>query len=282
MRSSSAPASPACTCCTGCAGSAFRPASSRPATASAAPGTGTAIPAPAATSRAWSTPTPSPTSSSRNGNGPSATPRSPRSCATPTMSPTGSTCGATSSSRPGSPSAIFDEAADRWDDRDRPRRRRVGPVLHHGDRLPLEPPGCRDFRASRPSRAPTYHTGHWPHEGVDFTGQRVAVIGTGSSGHPVDPGHRRSRPTHLTVFQRTPELQHPVAQRAARSRSTSGVVKAELREHPRAGADVAHRHPRTTRTTSRPWRSRPRSAAARVRGALGNVAASASWRPSPT
>ena len=27
-----------------------------------------------------------------------------------------------------------------------------------------------------------YHTGHWPHEGVDFTGQRVAVIGTGSSG----------------------------------------------------------------------------------------------------
>ena len=27
-----------------------------------------------------------------------------------------------------------------------------------------------------------YHTGHWPHEGVDFTGQRVGVIGTGSSG----------------------------------------------------------------------------------------------------
>src|SRR5579872_3232613 len=26
-----------------------------------------------------------------------------------------------------------------------------------------------------------YHTGRWPHEGVDFAGQRVAVIGTGSS-----------------------------------------------------------------------------------------------------
>src|SRR5207253_5654923 len=26
-----------------------------------------------------------------------------------------------------------------------------------------------------------YHTGHWPHEGVDFTGRRVGVIGTGSS-----------------------------------------------------------------------------------------------------
>ena len=26
-----------------------------------------------------------------------------------------------------------------------------------------------------------YHTGRWPHEGVDLSGQRVAVIGTGSS-----------------------------------------------------------------------------------------------------
>ena len=26
------------------------------------------------------------------------------------------------------------------------------------------------------------HTGEWPHDGVDFTGKRVAVIGTGSSG----------------------------------------------------------------------------------------------------
>ena len=27
-----------------------------------------------------------------------------------------------------------------------------------------------------------YHTAHWPQAGVDFTGKRVAVIGTGSSG----------------------------------------------------------------------------------------------------
>jgi cation diffusion facilitator CzcD-associated flavoprotein CzcO len=27
-----------------------------------------------------------------------------------------------------------------------------------------------------------YHTAHWPHQPVDFTGKRVAVIGTGSSG----------------------------------------------------------------------------------------------------
>ena len=29
---------------------------------------------------------------------------------------------------------------------------------------------------------PTHHTGRWPHEGVDFSGRRVGVIGTGSSG----------------------------------------------------------------------------------------------------
>src|SRR5262249_25123301 len=29
---------------------------------------------------------------------------------------------------------------------------------------------------------PIYHTGRWPHEEVDFTGKRVAVVGTGSSG----------------------------------------------------------------------------------------------------
>jgi cyclohexanone monooxygenase len=30
-------------------------------------------------------------------------------------------------------------------------------------------------------RGETYHTGHWPHESVDFSGKRVGVIGTGSS-----------------------------------------------------------------------------------------------------
>ena len=28
---------------------------------------------------------------------------------------------------------------------------------------------------------PVYHTGNWPHEGVDFTGKNVGVIGTGSA-----------------------------------------------------------------------------------------------------
>src|SRR5438445_62786 len=47
-----------------------------------------------------------------------------------------------------------------------------------------------------------YHTGHWPHEPVDFTGQRVAVIGTGSSGIQSVPVIA-DQAKHLTVFQRT-------------------------------------------------------------------------------
>jgi cyclohexanone monooxygenase len=55
---------------------------------------------------------------------------------------------------------------------------------------------------------PVYHTGNWPHEEVDFTGLRVGIIGTGSSGIqsvPVIAGQAK----HLTVFQRTPQFSIP-------------------------------------------------------------------------
>jgi cation diffusion facilitator CzcD-associated flavoprotein CzcO len=54
----------------------------------------------------------------------------------------------------------------------------------------------------------TYHTGRWPHERVDFTGQRVAVIGTGSSAIQSIP-HIAEQAAHLTVFQRTPNYSIP-------------------------------------------------------------------------
>ena len=53
-----------------------------------------------------------------------------------------------------------------------------------------------------------YHTGHWPHEGVDFTGQRVGVIGTGSSAIQSIPIIARQA-RHLFVFQRTPNYSVP-------------------------------------------------------------------------
>ena len=53
-----------------------------------------------------------------------------------------------------------------------------------------------------------FHTNAWPREGVDFTGQRVAVIGTGSSGIQSIPWIARQA-AHLTVFQRTPNFSLP-------------------------------------------------------------------------
>ena len=53
-----------------------------------------------------------------------------------------------------------------------------------------------------------YHTGSWPHEKVDFTDKRVAVIGTGSSGIQAIPVIAKEA-KRLTVFQRTPQYSIP-------------------------------------------------------------------------
>ena len=53
-----------------------------------------------------------------------------------------------------------------------------------------------------------YHTGLWPHEGVDFTGLRVGVIGTGSSGVQSIPIIAKQA-KHLYVFQRTANFSLP-------------------------------------------------------------------------
>ncbi len=52
------------------------------------------------------------------------------------------------------------------------------------------------------------HTGAWPQDGVDLTGKRVGVIGTGSSGIQAITAIARQA-THLTVFQRTPNFSIP-------------------------------------------------------------------------
>lgn len=57
-----------------------------------------------------------------------------------------------------------------------------------------------------------YHTAHWPHEPVDFTGKRVAVIGTGSSGIQSIP-IIAERAAQLYVFQRSPNFSVPAGNR---------------------------------------------------------------------
>ncbi|HWA12711.1 MAG TPA: NAD(P)/FAD-dependent oxidoreductase, partial [Burkholderiales bacterium] len=70
-----------------------------------------------------------------------------------------------------------------------------------------------------------YHTGHWPHEGVDFRGKRVGQVGTGSTGiqcAPVIAGTAK----HLTVFQRTANYSVP-----ARNGPLSREFNQWVREH---------------------------------------------------
>ena len=64
------------------------------------------------------------------------------------------------------------------------------------------------FESAETFGGPTYHTGRWPHEGVDFCGQSVAVIGTGSSAVQAIPVIA-SECRELTVFQRTPNYSVP-------------------------------------------------------------------------
>jgi len=63
-------------------------------------------------------------------------------------------------------------------------------------------PGFDDFTGE------VYHTGRWPSSGVDFSGKRVGVIGTGSSGVQSIPVIAREA-DQLTVFQRTPQYTIP-------------------------------------------------------------------------
>ena len=53
-----------------------------------------------------------------------------------------------------------------------------------------------------------FHTGEWPHEGVDFTGKKVGVVGTGSTGIQAIPVIAEQA-KHLTVFQRTANYSIP-------------------------------------------------------------------------
>jgi cyclohexanone monooxygenase len=108
--------------------------------------------------------------------------------------------------------ATFDESRRRWEvETDRGRVSARFCVMATGclssAHVP-EFPGLDRFQGE------TYHTGHWPHEGVDFTGKRVAVIGTGSSGVQSIPIIAEQAES-LTVFQRTatyavPAHNHPL------------------------------------------------------------------------
>jgi cyclohexanone monooxygenase len=103
--------------------------------------------------------------------------------------------------------AIFDDSANAWS-----VTTSDGKTV--GARFVVLATGCLsnarmpDIKGLKDFEGEVYHTGHWPHEQIDFTGKRVAVIGTGSSGIqsvPVIAGQA----SQLTVFQRTANFSIP-------------------------------------------------------------------------
>jgi cyclohexanone monooxygenase len=72
----------------------------------------------------------------------------------------------------------------------------------------LSTPRTPDYPGLERFRGKCYHTGLWPQEGVDFTGLRVGVIGTGSSGVQSIPVIAKQA-KHLYVFQRTANFSLP-------------------------------------------------------------------------
>ena len=91
-------------------------------------------------------------------------------------------------------------------------------------------PGLESFQGK------CYHTGLWPHEGVDFTGLRVGVIGTGSSGVQSIPIIAKQA-KHLYVFQRTANFSLP-ARNAPMRPDKESTHKAQYPERRRAAFDT--------------------------------------------
>ena len=133
--------------------------------------------------------------------------------------------------------AIFDEGESRWlietDRGDRLSTRfciMATGCISHPQRPDIE--GLDSFEGD------WYHTGLWPKEGVDFTGKRVGVIGTGSTGIQLIPVVAREA-AHLTVFQRTPNFAIPAWDRP---------LSAEAEREIKANYDALRQRARETST----------------------------------
>jgi cation diffusion facilitator CzcD-associated flavoprotein CzcO len=107
--------------------------------------------------------------------------------------------------------ATFDEASGHWllAGSDGARLEATFCVMATGC---LSAPNLPDFEGRTSFEGRTYLTGCWPHEEVDFTSARVAVIGTGSSAIQSIPIIARQA-AHLYVFQRTANYSIPAHNR---------------------------------------------------------------------
>ncbi|MCB1739748.1 MAG: NAD(P)/FAD-dependent oxidoreductase, partial [Gammaproteobacteria bacterium] len=107
--------------------------------------------------------------------------------------------------------AVFDDESNLWTlrtDKGDVARARYCIMATGSLSMPYRPPfpGLEDFKGD------WYHTARWPHEEVDFSGKRVGIVGTGSTGIQAIPVVA-AQARHLTVFQRTPNYTAPARNR---------------------------------------------------------------------
>ena len=141
-------------------------------------------------------------------------------------------------------SATFNETVNRWNvlTKAGERFRARYCVMATGTlSVPKTPeiPGLEHFRGE------VYQTGRWPHDPVSFAGERVGVIGTGSSGVQSIPLIAEEA-EHLYVFQRTPNFSVP---------AKNAPLAPEVIKEVKAGYDSLRQKARGSRDgISWPWR----------------------------
>ncbi|MBT5111303.1 MAG: NAD(P)/FAD-dependent oxidoreductase [Rhodospirillaceae bacterium] len=118
-------------------------------------------------------------------------------------------------------SALYDEEANLWvvetDRGDKVTARFC--IMASGN---LSTPRVPDFKGLVDFQGEHYHSGLWPKEDVDFSGKRVGIIGTGSTGIQMIPNVAKQA-KHLHVFQRTANYSLPAR--------NGPLPKGEVRDH---------------------------------------------------
>ncbi|MEW5057047.1 MAG: NAD(P)/FAD-dependent oxidoreductase [Cycloclasticus sp.] len=125
-------------------------------------------------------------------------------------------------------SAIFNESTGLWDVTTNKGDTYSAQHLVTGLGL-LSATNVPNFKGINDFKGQMFHTANWPHEGVDFKGKRVGVIGTGSTGTQFITS-TAPLAGHLTVFQRSPQYTVPIG---------NGPISAEFSENIKANYDAS-------------------------------------------
>src|SRR4051794_3907261 len=132
-------------------------------------------------------------------------------------------------------SAVYDEKANRWEVTLESGQRARAQFLIAAVGI-LSARYMPPFEGIDSFKGESYHTSRWPKEKVDFTGKRVACIGTGATAVQLIPIVAKEA-GHLTVFQRTPNYCAPLR---------NGLVSEETQNRWKANYSQLHKRIRET------------------------------------